>query len=78
MEKPTGVNAAEVKGIAEKAAAKGAFVGIPLFHLMNPFHPHARRLLADGAFGPLSHFHFRLNRGSSARYGCIAVFSLSL
>ena len=68
MEKPMGVNAGEVRGIADKAAAKGAFAAVPLSQRLHPFVTHARRLLAEGAFGPLSHFHFRSNRGSSARY----------
>jgi predicted dehydrogenase len=68
VEKPAGLNAAEVQGVADTAARKGAFAGVPLFQRYHPFVTHARRLLADGAFGPLSHFHFRSIRGSSARY----------
>ena len=68
MEKPMGVNAAEVRGIADKAAAKKAFAAVPLFQRYHPFVAHARRMLAGGAFGPVSHFHFRSNRASSARY----------
>jgi predicted dehydrogenase len=68
MEKPLGVNAAEVRGVADKAAAKGTFAAVPLSQRLHPFVAHARRMLAEGAFGPLSHFHFRSNRGSSARY----------
>jgi predicted dehydrogenase len=68
VEKPAGLNAAELRGIADKAAVKGTFAGVPLFQRYHPFVAHARRLLADGAFGPLSHFHFRSNRGSSERY----------
>ncbi|MBI4205786.1 MAG: Gfo/Idh/MocA family oxidoreductase [Betaproteobacteria bacterium] len=68
MEKPMGVNAAEVRGVADKAAAKRAFVAVPLFQRYQPFVAHARRMLAEGAFGPVSHFYFRSNRGSSARY----------
>jgi predicted dehydrogenase len=68
MEKPMGLNAAEVRGVADKAAARGTFAAVPLSQRLHPFVAHARRLLAGGAFGPLSHFHFRSNRGSSARY----------
>ena len=68
MEKPMGLAAGEVRGIADKAAAKKAFAAVPLFQRYHPFVAHARRMLAEGAFGPLSHFHFRSNRGSSARY----------
>ena len=41
---------------------------MPLFHRLQPFVTHARRMLAEGAFGPLSHFYFRSNRPTSARY----------
>jgi predicted dehydrogenase len=68
IEKPVGLNAAQVRGVADKAAAKGTFAAVPLFQRYHPFVTHARKLLADGAFGPLSHFHYRANRGSSARY----------
>ena len=68
MEKPMGLDAREVRGIADKAAARKAFAAVPLFQRYHPFVVHARRMLADGAFGPVSHFHYRSNRGSSARY----------
>jgi predicted dehydrogenase len=68
MEKPLGLNAQEVRGVADKAAAKGAFLAVPLFQRYHPFMAHARRMLGAGAFGPLSHFYFRSNRPSSARY----------
>lgn len=68
MEKPMGVSAAEVQGIADKAAARQAFVAVPLPQRYQPFVARARRMLADGRFGPLSHCYFRLNRPTSARY----------
>jgi predicted dehydrogenase len=68
VEKPAGLNATEVGSLAEKAAKTGTFAGVPLFQRYHPFVAHARRLLADGAFTTLSHFHFRSNRGSSSRY----------
>ena len=68
IEKPVGVNAEEVRGVAEKAAAKGTFAAVPLFHRLQPFVTHARRMFAEGTFGPLSHFYFRSNRPTSARY----------
>jgi predicted dehydrogenase len=68
MEKPMGLNAREVRGVADKAAAKRAFVAVPLFQRYQPFMAHARRMLDEGAFGTLSHFYFRSNRPSSARY----------
>ncbi len=68
MEKPMGLNAREVRGVADKAAAKNTFAGVPLFQRYHPFVAHAQRMVAEGAFGPVSHFYFRSNRGSSARY----------
>ena len=68
MEKPMGIDAEQVRGIAEKAAARKAFVAVPLIQRYQPFAARARQLLAEGRFGPLSHLYFRLNRPTSARY----------
>jgi len=68
MEKPMGLNADEVRGVAEKAAAKQAFAAVPLPQRYSPFVTRARTMLDDGALGPLSHIYLRLNRPTSARY----------
>jgi predicted dehydrogenase len=68
IEKPAGINAAEVRSLADKAAAKGGFAAVPLFQRLHPFVAHARRMLSENGFGPLSHFYFRSNRPTSARY----------
>jgi predicted dehydrogenase len=68
MEKPMGVTAAEVQGVADRAAATGAFVAVPLGQRYFPAVAVARQLIAEGRLGPLSHFYFRLNRPTSARY----------
>ena len=68
MEKPMGLDATEVRGIADKARAKCAYAATPLFQRYQPFVLQAQRMLAEGAFGPVSHLYFRSNRGSSARY----------
>jgi predicted dehydrogenase len=68
MEKPMGVNAAEVERLAAKAAAKGVFVAVPLPQRHQPFVARARTMLAERRFGPLSHLYLRLNRPTSARY----------
>jgi predicted dehydrogenase len=68
MEKPMGLDAAQVRRIAERVAATGLFAAVPLGQRYHPFATRARRLRAEGRFGPLSHFHFRLNRPTSARY----------
>lgn len=68
MEKPMGVSADEVARVAETAAATGGFAAVPLIQRYHPFTARARRLLAEGRFGPLSHLYLRLNRPTSARY----------
>jgi predicted dehydrogenase len=68
IEKPAGIDAREVRGVADKVVSKSTFAAVPLFQRFQPFVAHARRMLGDGAFGPLSHFYFRSNRPSSARY----------
>ena len=68
MEKPMGISATEVAGIAEKAAARRAFVAVPLPQRFSPFAARARRMQQDGRFGPLSHVYLRLCRPTSARY----------
>jgi predicted dehydrogenase len=68
MEKPMGIDADEVRRVADRAAAKNAFVAVPLGQRYQPFVARARTLLAEHRFGPLSHIYFRLNRPTSARY----------
>src|SRR2546422_5551879 len=68
MEKPMGVDADEVRRIADRAAAKRAFVAVPLGQRYQPFVARARALAGEARFGPLSHIYFRLNRPTSARY----------
>src|SRR5262249_34857316 len=68
MEKPMGTNAGEVQRVAEKAALRHAFVAVPLGQRYQPFVRRARQLLAEGRFGPVSHFYVRQNRPTSARY----------
>jgi predicted dehydrogenase len=68
MEKPMGINAPEVEGVAAKAARLGAFIAVPLAQRYGPFATRARELLAAGRFGPLSHIYIRINRPGPARY----------
>src|SRR3984893_8350789 len=68
MEKPMGINAVEVDGVAAKAARLNAFVAVPLAQRYTPFARRARELLAAGRFGPLSHIYVRINRPGPARY----------
>jgi len=68
MEKPIGLDAVQVRRVAEKATATRGFAAIPLGQRYSPFTARARQMLADGRFGPLSHVYCRLNRPTSARY----------
>jgi predicted dehydrogenase len=68
MEKPMGISAAEVEAVSAKAARLNAFVAVPLAQRYGPFATRARRLIAAGRLGPLSHFYVRINRPGPARY----------
>src|SRR3974390_17051 len=68
MEKPMGINAAEVEAVAAKATQLGAFVAVPLAQRYAPFAKRARELLATGRLGALSHIYVRINRPRPARY----------
>ena len=68
MEKPMGLNAAQLEPVAEKAAKRNAFVAVPLAQRYGPFARRARELMAAGRIGPLSHVYVRINRPGPARY----------
>ena len=68
MEKPMGINATEVEAVAAKAAKLNAFAAVPLAQRYGPFATRARRLIAAGRLGPLSHIYVRINRPGPARY----------
>jgi len=68
MEKPMGLSGTEVERVATRAAAKSAFVAVPLIQRYLPFTARARQFLAEGQLGPVSHMYFRLNRPTSGRY----------
>ncbi len=68
MEKPMGVNAAEVEAVAAKAVARGAFAAVPMAQRYAPFARKARELIAAGRLGPLSHIYVRINRPAPPRY----------
>src|SRR5882762_9319478 len=63
-----GIHADEVRRVAERAAAKDAFVAVPLGQRYHPFVARARSLSTAARCGPLSHIYFRLNRPTPARY----------
>jgi len=68
MEKPMGLNAAELEAVAAKAAKRNAFVAVPLAQRYGTFAARARECIAAGRFGPLSHIYVRINRPGPARY----------
>jgi predicted dehydrogenase len=68
MEKPMGLNAAQLEPVAEKAVKRNAFVAVPLAQRYGPFARRARDLMAAGRIGPLSHVYVRINRPGPARY----------
>ena len=68
MEKPMGISAAEVEAVAAKAAKLKAFAAVPLAQRYGAFAKHARELIANGSFGPLSHIYVRINRPTPPRY----------
>jgi predicted dehydrogenase len=68
MEKPMGISADEVRGLAEKAEARRRFAALPTPQRYTPFYRQARDMLERGAFGPLSHVGIRTIGFSSARY----------
>jgi predicted dehydrogenase len=68
MEKPMGVNAAEVDAVSAKVRQRGAFVAVPMAQRYSPFAQHARELIAAGKLGPLSHIYVRINRPAPPRY----------
>jgi len=68
MEKPMGVNAAQVDAVAAKAAQRNAFAAVPMAQRYAPFARKARELIAAGKLGPLSHIYVRINRPAPPRY----------
>jgi predicted dehydrogenase len=68
MEKPMGINAVEVDGVAAKAARLNAFVAVPLAQRYTPFARRAREMIDAGRLGPLSHIYVRINRPGPERY----------
>src|SRR6266436_4187402 len=53
MEKPMGVNADEVSRVADRAAAKNAFVAVPLGQRYQPFVARARALSTSSRSSPV-------------------------
>ncbi|MBT9290377.1 Gfo/Idh/MocA family protein [Prosthecodimorpha staleyi] len=70
LEKPCGLDAREVSGIARQAEARGSFAAVPLVLRNGGFLPHMNHRLADD---PLHYASFRFVAGPPQRYrdtGC--------
>jgi predicted dehydrogenase len=68
MEKPWGVDAKTVAGLADLADQKGAWAGVPFMSRYSFWADTARRMIQDGEFGNVSHIVFRMIRPTMQRY----------
>lgn len=68
MEKPWGVDAATVAGLADLADERGAWAGVPFFTRYSFWATTVRRMIEDGEFGAISHIVFRMIRPTMQRY----------
>lgn len=68
LEKPAATSAARLAPLADRAAANGLFVAVPLPNRLGPAMLELDRLRAEGRAGRLAHAHFRLVNGPPQRY----------
>lgn len=68
LEKPVGVSAADLAPLVELAAARNAFVAVPLVNRYSGMWTMLAELEAAGRVGARSHFHFRVINGPPERY----------
>ena len=68
MEKPWGTDADTVAGLARLAAEKGAWVSVPFMQRYSFWAVTAKRMIAAGEFGRISHIFFRGIRPTMRRY----------
>lgn len=68
MEKPMSFNARQLHSVVEKTRAMSGFAAVPLGTRWSPIMQCARQYLDAGTYGPMTHFSWRLNRPTSARY----------
>lgn len=68
MEKPWGVDAETVAGLAKLARERGRWVSVPFINRTSHWARTARRMIEDGAFGPISHIVHRTIRPTLRRY----------
>jgi len=68
MEKPWGIDADTVASLARLAAEKSAWVSVPFMHRYSFWAMTAKRMIAAGEFGRISHIFFRGIRPTMQRY----------
>jgi predicted dehydrogenase len=68
MEKPWGTDADTVAGLAHLAAEKDAWVSVPFMQRYSFWAVTAKRMIAAGEFGRISHIFFRGIRPTMRRY----------
>ena len=68
MEKPMSFSARQLRSVVESADRTGGFAAVPFINRYEPIVRRARRLIEDGAYGPITHLYARMNRPTSARY----------
>lgn len=68
MEKPWGVDAETVKGLARLAESKGAWVAAPFVFRYSHWAETARGMIQRGELGAVSHIFFRIIKPTMQRY----------
>jgi predicted dehydrogenase len=68
MEKPWGTYADTVADLARLADEKGAWVMVPFMNRYSFWAVTAKRMIADGEFGRISHIFYRGIRPTTRRY----------
>jgi predicted dehydrogenase len=68
VDKPLGLNEADVLPLAERAARLGRFVTVALANRVGPIPAEVAALRASGGLGAISHSQFRIINGPPQRY----------
>ena len=68
VDKPLGLNEADVAPLADRAARLGRFVTVALANRVGPIPAELASLRAAGTLGAVSHSQFRINNGPPQRY----------
>jgi predicted dehydrogenase len=68
MEKPWGTDPDTVAALADLVRQRGTWASVPFINRTSFWATTARRLIAEGAFGPISHIVYRTIRPTPQRY----------